>query len=170
MPLTGHITKASANSFCKQTHRRAHTDHSDHSILWLQMVLLHHRRQSVLQSLTRLCHDSCCFTSKGDLETEIYIHWIKCKRTVSKKSEKPVSVSDNNTRTSLYYSEKLLLRVWKPARVSKAEKKEVGEVTQLTHRNVTLSSRETCWSLSMEQSWSSDKGCCRDRNSVSERN
>lgn len=52
----------------------------------------------------------------------------------------------------------------KPAEVTKKEMKRKEEVTQLTHANVTLSSRETCWSLSTEQSWSSDKGCYRGSN------
>lgn len=39
----------------------------------------------------------------------------------------------------------------------------LNKMKKSTHANITLSSRETCWSLSTEQSWSRDKGCGGER-------
>lgn len=49
------------------------THHGDHGLLWLEMVLLQHCIEGVLQCLTRLHHDTHCLTSEGNLQPETHM-------------------------------------------------------------------------------------------------
>lgn len=111
------------------------------------MVLLHNHRQSVLQRLTRLCHNSCGLACKGNLEPEKDTHTHTHFNLPPSRSNKTLNIMQRNNSAASNSSSKTSLIRYATQMMTKILSVPSASLNcvALTQRLPSTIVRSECW-------------------------